>query len=423
MLKTPIARGVALATLGATLAVPTIAQAAFIDDSKASLELRNFYFNSDNHKNVAAPSAANPRGGQSKSEEWAQGFLLKYESGFTEGTVGFGVDAIGLLGVKLDSSPDRAGSGLLPGSYADGQGAPDDYSQLGATAKARISNSTLRVGTLIPKLPTVLATDSRLLPQTFRGAHLVSQEIDGLTLDAGRLTKNSLRSEAGYADMTMSGKGVSGGQETDEFNFASASYKWNPNLTTAYNYGNLDKNYKQHIVNLTHVLPIGEGQSLKSDLRYARSTDDGNTNVDNKAFGAMFTYSLSGHSVGLAYQKMSGDTGYVNINGTDQFLVNYVMISPGFDNPDEKSWQARYDYNFAAIGLPGLTFMTRYVTGDNYGAGGNGKEWERDTDIGYVVQDGTLKNLGVKWRNGTYRSESRSIDQNRLIVSYTIPLM
>ena len=423
MLKTPIARGVALATLGATLAIPTMAQAAFIDDSKASLELRNFYFNSDNHKNVAAPTLANPRGGQSKSEEWAQGFLLKYESGFTDGTVGFGVDALGLLGVKLDSSPDRAGSGLLPGSYATDRGAPDDYSQLGATAKARISKSTLRVGTLIPKLPTVLATDSRLLPQTFRGAHVMSQEIDGLTLDAGRLTKNSLRSEAGYDDMIVSGKNVTGGQQTDEFNFASASYKWNQNLTTAYNYGNLDKNYKQHIVNLTHVLPIGDGQSLKSDLRYARSTDDGNTNVDNKAFGAMFTYSLGGHAVGLAYQKMSGETGFVNINGTDQFLVNYVMISPGFDNPDEKSWQARYDYNFAAIGLPGLTFMTRYVTGDNYGANNNGKEWERDTDIGYVFQDGALKNLGVKWRNGTYRSEARSIDQNRLIVSYTIPLM
>ncbi len=33
--------------------------------------------------------------------------------------------------------------------------------------------------------------------------------------------------------------------------------------------------------------------------------------------------------------------------------------------PLVKSWQARYDYNFAAIGIPGLTFMTRCLTGDN----------------------------------------------------------
>ena len=38
MLKTPIARGVALATLGATLAIPTMAQAAFVEDTKAGLE-------------------------------------------------------------------------------------------------------------------------------------------------------------------------------------------------------------------------------------------------------------------------------------------------------------------------------------------------------------------------------------------------
>jgi hypothetical protein len=38
MLKTPIARGVALATLGATLAMPSMVQAAFIEVPKAGLE-------------------------------------------------------------------------------------------------------------------------------------------------------------------------------------------------------------------------------------------------------------------------------------------------------------------------------------------------------------------------------------------------
>ena len=53
-----------------------------------------------------------------------------------------------------------------------------------------------------------------------------------------------------------------------------------------------------------------------------------------------------------------------------------------------------------------------------------GNEWERDTDIAYVFQDGPLKNLGVKWRNATLRSDiSGKMDENRLIVSYTIPLL
>ena len=214
--------------------------------------------------------------------------------------------------------------------------------------------------------------------------------------------------------------------DIDNFIFAGATYKLLDNLTGSYYYSNLEEAYKQHSFNLVHVQPLGENQSLKTDLRYARSTDDGSSMVDNKAFGAMMTYSVSGHSFGLGYQKMSGDTGFAYLNGTDPYLVNYVMISADYANADEKSWQARYDYNFAAIGIPGLTFMTRYVTGDNFAGdtSHSGKEWERNTDIGYVFQEGTLKNLGVKWRNGTYRSNSsKDIDQNRLIVSYTIPLM
>jgi len=94
-----------------------------------------------------------------------------------------------------------------------------------------------------------------------------------------------------------------------------------------------------------------------------------------------------------------------------------------------KSWQARYDFNFASVGIPGLTFMTRYITGDNVDRGvgqSEGKIWERDMDIGYTFQEGALKNLNVKWRNATARgniARGNNVDENRLIVSYTIPLM
>lgn len=396
-----------------TLALPLAAQAAFLEDSKATLELRNFYFNHDFRQDGAS---------QSKRDEWAQGFLLNYQSGFTEGPVGFGVDAMGLLGLKLDSGPDRQNTGLLP---VGNDKAPDDYSQLGAAAKARLSKTTLHVGTLIPKLPTVLPSDSRLLPQTFRGTQLQSKEIAGLTLDLGRLTQNSLRNASASDDMLVAGKGISGGRASDEFNFGGASYKWNKNLSTAYNYGHLDQNYKQHIVNLRHRLPLTADQSIDSDIRYAHSSNDGNSNVDNKAFGAKFTYNLGGHSFGMAYQQMDGETGFPHIEGTNSYLVNYVMISADFASPNERSWQARYDYDFTALGIPGLSFMTRYLSGDNFerAGGREGKEWERNTDIGYVVQNGALRNLGIKWRNGSYRSNGgNDVDQNRLIISYTLPL-
>jgi len=173
------------------------------------------------------------------------------------------------------------------------------------------------------------------------------------------------------------------------------------------------------------VLPIGESQSFKTDLRYVRSTDDGGSNVDNDAFGALFTYRHGGHGFTGGYQHMRGDTGFAYVAGGDNALINLLQIND-FGNEDERSWQVRYDYDFAAMGIPGLTLMTRYVSGDNVdrGAGASeGKTWERNTDIAYVIQSGPLKNLGLKLRNATTRSNFQSdMDENRVIVSYSLPL-
>ena len=416
MRKTSLALAVAASTLG----MSQVAFADLVGDTKVSLEARNFYFNRDFREGA----------GQSKQEEWAQGFILRMNSGFTEGTVGFGADAIGMYGFKLDSGDGTAGSGLLVPDRSSG-GSQDNYSGLAVAAKAKVSNSTLRVGHMQFKNAAIASSDSRLLPQIFRGGHLVSQEIEGLTLDAGYLDEVNNRNSQDYEDMTLNTYSFSGIQfrglnQSNEFIFAGGNYKLTNDLTAGYYYSNLEDMYKQHSFNLVHVLPLGDKQSLKADLRYARSTDDGQSNVDNKAFGAMVTYALSGHSFGIGYQQMDGDTGFAYVGGTDPFLVNYVQIG-NFAAKDEKSWQARYDFNFASIGIPGLTFMTRYLTGDNIdrGAGvSEGREWERNTDIAYVFQEGALKNLGLRWRNATMRNNfSRNIDENRLIVSYTLPLM
>jgi len=414
MKRTSLALAVAAGTLGVSLA----AQAEFLKDSKASLEARNFYFNRDFREGA----------GQAKSEEWAQGFLLRLESGYTEGTVGFGVDALGTFGFKLDSGDGTAGSGLLVPDRSSG-GSQDNYGDLGLAAKAKVSETVLKVGSLQLKNMAIGSSDSRLLPQVFRGSQLVSKDIAGLTLDAGYLDEVNDRNSGDYQDLSLNNYAFSGftfddGNLSNEFVFAGGTYKFNDSLTGGYYYSNLEDLYKQHSFNLVHVLPLGDKQSLKTDLRYARSTDDGGSNVDNKAFGAMVTYALSGHSFGLGYQKMSGDTGAVYVNGTDPHLLNYVQIG-NFAAKDEKSWQARYDFNFASIGIPGLTLMTRYLSGDNIdrGTASDGKEWERDMDLAYVIQEGPLKNLGLKWRNAMVRNNfGRDIDENRLIVSYTLSL-
>lgn len=416
----PFPRGLSHCALGLALLSP-FAQADFLDDGKARLELRNFYFNRDFRQDEAR---------QSKAEEWAQGFLLRYESGYTEGLFGVGLDALGLLGVKLDSSPDRTGTGLLKADREAPGRAQDEYGELGVTAKLRVSDTTLKLGTLFPALPIALANDSRLLPQTFRGAWLQSAEREDLSLNLGRFDRVNLRNSSDNERMQVFNGGARNivlgrHKDSDALDFAGLDYRWMPALTTGYHYAELDGIYRQHYLTLGHALDLRQAGALTTDLRWASSRDAGGSNVDNRAFGAMFSYRRGAHRLGLGYQHMSGDTGFAYVSGADAYLVNLVQIND-FGNADERSWQLRYDFDFAALGVPGLTLMTRYLSGDNVrlpGHGVEGKEWERDTDLGYTVQSGSLKGLAVKWRNATSRSNFGSdIDENRLILSYSLPL-
>ena len=43
--------------------------------------------------------------------------------------------------------------------------------------------------------------------------------------------------------------------------------------------------------------------------------------------------------------------------------------------------------------------MARYASGAPTKAMDDGRAWERDVDVAYVIQSGPLKNLGLRWRN------------------------
>lgn len=398
------------------LALPLTASADFIADSKASVELRNFYFNRDFRNGP-------PTAQRDSAAEWAQGAMLRFESGYTAGTLGLGVDAVGMLGLKLDGGDGSGGTGLLPAdlSSKNGRGSQDEYSKLELTAKGKVSETVLKVGSLAFRTPVVSSNDTRLLPATFEGALLTSKDIEKLVLQGGKLEQIKFNSSSNYEDFT--GNRIGG--VSDDFRFAGGTYSFNKALSTSLYYGNLENIYRQFFGGVVYEIPLAAQQSLKFDLRYSKSTDDGNFRpLDNRAANGLVSYTLGANVFTAAYQRMSGDDPFPYIANSDPYLVNFVQIND-FANTQERSWQLRYDYNFAALGLPGLTFMSRYVQGDNaLVAGSNtGKEWERNTDIGYVIQTGSLKNLGLKVRNATVRSNfGNDLDETRLILSYTLAL-
>jgi hypothetical protein len=408
----------ALASAAALAGFSPLSQAAFFEDSSATFETRNMYFNRDFRDGTSAQ--------QSKRDEWAQGFMLNLKSGYTNGTVGFGVDALGMMGVKLDSSPDRTGTGLLP---TDDGRAVDEYSKLGLTGKVKISASELKIGTLIPELPILKPNDGRILPQTFEGGMLTSKEIKNLTFTGGRLDKAKDRDSTDFEDIALNNKNgrFAGTVAGDHFDFGGLDYKLTDKITGSYHFAQLGEVYNQHFLGLIASQPFGPG-TFGTDLRFAISDDQGEARggkIDNKSLNGLVSYALSGHKFSAGYQHMSGDSAFPYVDGADPYLVNFVQIND-FAGAEERSWQARYDFDFVTLGVPGLTFMSRYVSGDNIKLknGDEGKEWERNSEIKYVVQSGALKDVAVRLRNATYRSNysARDADEVRLLVSYSVAL-
>jgi feruloyl esterase len=93
-----------LLALLATLPLNQAQAGDFFTNSTSKVQARNYDFD----KGFRSGS------GQSQAHEWAQGFLLKLLSGYTPGTISFSLDASTMVGFKLDFSPDRVGTGLIP---------------------------------------------------------------------------------------------------------------------------------------------------------------------------------------------------------------------------------------------------------------------------------------------------------------------
>ena len=433
---------VAACSLGAMVHQSAQAE-GFIEDSTANLLMRNFYVNADNRSGTAKPS---------RQEEWGQGFILDIRSGFTPGTVGFGVDALGMLGIRLDSGKgthyNATGSAYNGVVFPTDDGrAVDQFASLGLTAKARVAQSVIRYGTLAPQLPILISSD-RLVLQTFTGGQIESKDIDKLTLTLGQLEHAKGRGSSNEQSLSMSGaNGRYTGNTTNKFYYGGGIYKPTPDWTLQYYYGNLQDFYRQHFAGIKHSFDLGPGR-LTADLRYFRSLADGKDNndpgyytigyygtginkgsVDNTLASGLLTYAIGPHSLSAGYQESSGksDTVWVNNgDGSSTYFMTESQIAK-FQHSGERTYQLRYGYDFAVWGVPGLSFYGMYQNGSHIRSDdGQRNEWERDLQLNYAVQSGTFKGLNFSYRFGVLRSTytgTRDMDENRIIINYPLSIL
>ncbi|WP_397453064.1 OprD family outer membrane porin [Pseudomonas sp. NA-150] len=455
MKKQNLAATIALAVLSLHAQADDAAKPqGFLEASKLSLSSRTYYNENDDHS-----------AGGINQRETVEVVKLDYKSGFTQGMIGVGIDAQMIYGLHLEGGPGHhlgTGSTIWPSDRDNS--AQDDLARGDANVKFRLSKTELHVGgALAPQLPILLANDSRPMPQNFDGGMITSKEIDNLTLNAGQLEHSTGRASTNSTALSVAGatKG------SNQFRYAGGDYKVTKDLTVQYYYANLEDFYKQHFFGLVHLLPLGDEQSFKTDLRYFNSSSDGknssdtagyafNNNggyakhageVDNVTWSTMFTYQLGGSKFLLGYQSVSDNGGFVALNqgnvtadgkplakdgsnsedngGNSYYLYTNALIGT-FIRAGEDTSFGQYSYDFVRLGVPGLSVFVNYMRGNDIKdaklTGVTHTEWERDAGVDYVIQSGYLKGFGTSLRTGSYHAGGTGIanqDQTRLIFNYT----
>ena len=410
----------------------------FIEGSNLTILNRNLYFNREFRKGQSS------RTGNGYSEEWAHGIIGQFQSGFTEGTVGFGIDAFAMLGLKLDSGDGRSGAGgsvdIMPYNSA---GQPeDDYSKVGGAVKARFLDTEVKVGDVFPTTPVVYYGDNRLLPQSFRGVTVANTSVDRLTLQGGRLhamsQPNSSSMRDGFATF------YAGSVDSPWIAYFGGEYSVNDNVGISLYTSRLKDAWNQSYAGTSLSYPLSDDVALIGGFNYYKAVDEGkqllgsfNNNIWSGKAGVQF----GAHALTVAYQRNNGDDDFDYLRQSDSiFLDNSIQYSD-FNSPKEQSWQVRYDLNMETFGVPGLSFMTRYAQGwdadytnangvymrrdDNGNPLTNQKRWERDIEAKYIVQAGSLKDMSFRIRQATTRATDfeSDLDELRLIVEYPLEVL
>ncbi|MEE1865400.1 OprD family porin [Pseudomonas sp. 119P] len=416
----------------------------FIEGSSLTVLNRNFYYNRDNRDGAGATYNSGKGDTNGYSETWAHAIITHFNSGFTQGTVGFGVDAFAMIGLKLDTGDGRNGGrssfDVLPVDH-DGE-ARDEYTKIGGAAKVRLLDTVVKVGDVFPANPVVAAGDSRLLPESFRGVTAENTSIEGLTLQGGRLHSMS---QPVSSDMRENfATFYAGAVNSPWIAYGGGDYEINDRVTVSLFSSRLKDVWNQYYAGTSLTYPLSDDLALIGGFNYYKAVDEGKQllgEFNNSIWSGKIGVSYGGHTLALSHQQNNGDDDFDYLRQSDSiFLDNSIQYSD-FNSPKERSWMLRYDLNMAAYGIPGLSFMTRYAKGtdadysnanqfymrtdDNGNPLTDQKRWERDIEAKYVVQTGPAKDLSFRVRQANTRATAfeSDLDEVRLIVEYPLSIL
>lgn len=414
--------------------VPRSSQAksnGLVADSRLHLEFRNYadYFHSvgSNHRHA-----------------WVQGLQANFESGYTQGPVGFGFDASLFGALKLDGG--RGAHNMVHVGKGGGGANQLAWAYPGVyDVKARVSETVAAYGLQNVSNPFLEPHDNRALPPTFLGASLLSREVEHLSLQAGSFTKVDARGHTNLTELATSYGGVA----FKRLSYAGTTWDYSPNGSVSLYADQADDVWRQYYASIQQSLGRVESIKLTGFGNVYSTHDTGSAlqgPIRNNACSVALSAQHGPHSLLLGYQKIFGDQFFDYVNETaGVYLVNSMDVD--YNAPHEQSLQLRYAFDGKYAGLPGFSAMLWGAQGwgadasalaNRYGPNGpaysaiyfkngqpvHGRHHEFGFIPSYVVQGGRFRNAKVTliamWHVGSaYYSDSGN-QEYRVVV--TVPV-
>jgi hypothetical protein len=386
----------------------------FLRDTELTLKPRTYYFLQENPD-------------KSKSEAWAGGGSISYDSGWLLDRLAIGAELF--TSQKLYGPADREGTLLLePGQKG--------YTVLGqAFAKLKLADDHV-ISTYRQEYntPYVNQHDSRMTPNTFEGYSIQgrfegSKEGPSLKYGGGYITEIKERdsdhfismSEAAGTNVTAKrGVATMGGLfSVKDFSFGAVEYYISDILNILYG----EAKYKYRLADGLRV-------NLAAQFTDQRSVGDHlltGSFFDTQAWGLRADVSYGGAVLGLAFTSTSNEAAMQSPWGAYPGYTKSIIRD--FDQAGENAFLVRLSYDFKGFGLDGLSAFASYVRGWDVVDPSSGKslpgEEEFDVTADYRPKKSLLGNLWLRVRGAFSRQmgSKESTKQLQVILNHEIPLL
>ncbi len=276
-------------------------------------------------------------------------------------------------------------------------------------------------------LPYLNRNDSRMVPNTFEAYTLGGGRENSWDFLASHVTQMKLRDSDDFVSLTE----AAGFDDVDEpLSVAAASFDLGDNFTVGATY-QYSWEFMQTIYGEANaVFDLGSDIGLRLGAQYTGQESVGDEvggDFDTSVYGGKLALSFRNALLTAAFTS-TDDARIRNPYGGYPGYLSLMIQS--FNRAKEDGWLIGFSYDFAALGVPGLSGFVNYAEGDTPDGGRFASPDQREFDItvDYRFQSRWLRGLWVRARAAMLDQDddvagANDVDDYRIILNYEFSML